>query len=91
MKFSRKKSALVLIDNLIRLMALAEQEKKEGRLIDGNHKKEWVMKELKKILIWDDSIIDEIILIVIDTLIEVDNGKLKFNQKVKKSLFCCFK
>ena len=44
---------------------------------------------MRKILKWDDSIIDEIMLLVIDTLIEVENGKLQFNKKVKKSLFCC--
>jgi hypothetical protein len=86
----RQKQARLLIDNLIRLMHLAEQEKREGNLIDGAHKKQFVMDEMRKILKWEDSIIDEILLIVIDTLIEVDKDKLQFNQKVKKSLSCCW-
>jgi len=85
---SKKRAAKLLIDNTIRFMSIAEDM---PELLNGEEKKDYVMKELKKVLKWDDSVIDEIILLVIDTLIEVDKGKLKFNQKVKKSLFCCFK
>jgi hypothetical protein len=87
---SKKHAAKLLIDNTIRFMAIAEDMYSNGELSNGEQKKDYVMKELRKALKWDDSVIDEIILLVIDTLIEVDNGKLKFNHKVKKSLFCCF-
>jgi hypothetical protein len=86
----KQKQASLLIDNLIKLMHLAEQEKREGNLTDGAHKKQFVMQEMKNILKWEDSIIDEILLIVIDVLIEVDKDKIQFNQKVKKSLLCCW-
>jgi len=87
----REKEAKLLINSLIKLMITAEQEQKKGNLINGNHKKQYVMDQMRKILNWEDSIIDEILLLVIDALIEVDKGKLKFNKKVKKSLLCCFK
>ena len=87
----RQKEAKLLIDSLIKLMITAEKEQKKGNLINGNHKKQYVMDQMRKILNWEDSIIDEILLLVIDALIEVDKGKLKFNKKVKKSLLCCFK
>ena len=87
----REKEAKLLIDSLIKLMITAEKEQKKGNLINGNHKKQYVMDQMRKILNWEDSIIDEILLLVIDALIEVDKGKLKFNKKVKKSLLCCFK
>ena len=92
MKITNKKDAAkLLIDNTIQFMAIAEEMYSNGKLLNGEQKKDYVMEELRKVLLWDDSVIDEIILLVIDTLIEVDNGKLKFNHKVKKSLFCCFK
>jgi len=87
---SKKHAAKLLIDNTVRFMAIAEDMHTAGQLLNGKEKKDFVMKELKKALKWDDSVIDEIIILLIDTLIEVDNGKLKFNHKVKKSLFCCF-
>ena len=86
----REKEAKLLIDSLIRLMIKAEHEQKNGNLTNGKHKKQYVMDEMRKILNWEDSIIDEILLLVIDALIEVDNGKLKFNEKIKKSLLCCW-
>jgi len=87
---SKKRAAELLISNTIRFMSIAEDMHSNGELLSGKEKKDYVMRELRKALNWDDSVIDEIILLVIDTLIEVDNGKLKFNHKVKKSLFCCF-
>jgi hypothetical protein len=86
----REKEAKLLIDSLIKLMITAEKEQKKGNLINGHHKKQYVMDEMRKMLNWEDSIIDEILLLVIDALIEVDKGKLKFNEKVKKSLLCCW-
>ena len=85
---SKKRAAELLISNTIRFMSIAEDM---PELLNGEEKKDYVMKELRTILKWDDSVIDEIILLLIDTLIQVDKGKLTFNKKVKKSLFCCFK
>jgi len=87
----RKQEAKLLMDHLVRLMCIAEDDYRDGNMKSGEQKKKWVMDEMRKILVWDDSIIDELLLIVIDKLIEVDNGKLRFHHKVKKSLFCCFK
>jgi len=88
---SKKRAAELLISNTIRFMSIAEDMHSNGELLSGEEKKDYVMKELRRVLKWDDSVIDEIILLLIDTLIQVDKGKLTFNKKVKKSLFCCFK
>ena len=58
--------------------------------LDGEAKKIFVMKAVREILEYPDNI-EDIIIEFIDIIIEVDKGKIKINDNVKKSILSpCF-
>ncbi|MHA2040039.1 MAG: hypothetical protein ACW98X_26820 [Promethearchaeota archaeon] len=68
-----------IIDNLIKLMENAEVL---SDLKSGQAKKEYVMNELRNIIDLPAHV-EYLIMEVIDILIEVDKGNIRFNKKVK--------
>jgi hypothetical protein len=68
-----------IIDNLIRLMENAEVL---SDLKSGHAKKEYVMNELRNIIDLPPHV-EYLIMEVIDILIEVDKGNIRFNRQVK--------
>ena len=69
-----------IIENLVRLMTIAEEL---DELKTGKEKKKYVMDELKIIMVLDP-LIEGLILEFIDVLIEVDKHKITFNKDIKK-------
>ena len=69
-----------IIENLIRLMTIAEELED---LKTGKEKKKYVMDELKIIIVFDP-LVEGLILEFIDVLIEVDKHKITFNKDIKK-------
>jgi len=70
-----------IIDNLIRLMENAEVL---SDLKSGQAKKEYVMNELRNIIDLPAHV-EYLIMEVIDIIIEVDKGNIRFNKSIKKS------
>ena len=68
-----------IIDNLIRLMENAEVL---SDLKSGQAKKEYVMNELRNVIDLPAHV-EYLIMEVIDILIEVDKGNIRFNRQVK--------
>jgi hypothetical protein len=56
--------------------------------MSGQLKKKFVLNKLRDELDLPE-ILEEFIINIIDTLIQVENGKLVFNKKVQASLFNC--
>jgi len=65
----------------IEMIALMKRAGKMKRL-SGQEKKHFVMTELARIIPYDNAF-EEILIIVIDLLIDVENGKLTINKDVK--------
>lgn len=74
-----------LFKELIDLMKTAGQAKN----LDGEDKKKFVIQEMKRIITLDNYV-EEILLIVIDLLIQVENGELVINKDVKDNATKCF-
>jgi len=74
-----------LFKELIDLMKTAGQAKN----LDGEDKKKFVLQEMKR-LITLDNYIEDILIIVIDLLIQVENGELVINKDVKDNATKCF-
>lgn len=72
-----------IIENLIRLMTIAEELED---LKTGKEKKKYVMDELQIIMVLDP-LVEGLILEFIDVLIEVDKHKITFNKDIKKGCF----
>jgi len=70
---------------LIDLMKKAGQNKE----LSGKDKKQFVLDEIKKQLELPEDI-ENLIISLIDILIEVENGQLIINPKVKKSCLGCY-
>ena len=73
-----------IFKELIQLMKRAGQIKK----LDGEGKKRFVLQEMKR-LITLDNYIEDILIIVIDLLIDVENGKLTINKDIKENTNKC--
>lgn len=79
-----------LFTELINLMKRASNMKR----LNGKEKKKFVLSELRRIIPYDNAF-EEVLIIVIDLLIEVENGNIVINKKVKKSCmsvltsWCC--
>ena len=57
--------------------------------LTGKQKKEYVIKQMRRSLDLPQ-VYEDILALLIDTLIEVQDGKLIFNQKLKKTTkWCC--
>jgi len=70
---------------LINLMQKAGQNKD----LSGKDKKQFVLDQIRKQLELPNDI-EDLIISLIDILIEVENGKLVINPKVKKSCLGCY-
>ena len=68
-----------IIDNLIRLMNVAEDL---NELKTGKEKKQYVLDQLKIIMNFDE-LIEILIIEFIDVLIEVDKNNITFNKDIK--------
>lgn len=57
--------------------------------LSGKQKKEYVIEQMRESLDLPQ-VYEDILALLIDTLIEVQDGKLVFNQKIKKTTkWCC--
>jgi len=74
-----------LFIELIDLMKTAGKAKN----LDGEDKKKFVLQEMKRLITYDNYI-EDILIIVIDLLIDVENGKLVINKDVKDNAVKCF-
>ena len=74
-----------IFSELIFLMKRASKIKR----LDGAGKKRFVIQEMKRIITLDNYV-EEILLIVIDLLIQVENGELVINKDVKDNAIKCF-
>ena len=72
-----------IVDNLIRLMKVAEELED---LKTGKAKKEFVMSELRNVIELPAHV-EYLIMEVIDILIDVDKGNITINKKVKKGCY----
>jgi hypothetical protein len=65
--------------------------KRAGRIksLDGEGKKKFVLQEMKRLITFDNYI-EDILIVVIDLLIDVENGKLVINKDVKDNAIKCF-
>ncbi len=65
--------------------------KRAGRIksLDGEGKKKFVLQEMKRLITFDNYI-EDILIIVINLLIDVENGKLVINKDVKDNAIKCF-
>jgi len=65
--------------------------KRAGRIksLDGEGKKKFVLQEMKRLITFDNYI-EDILVLVIDLLIDVENGKLVINKDVKDNAIKCF-
>jgi len=63
---------------------LIDLMKRAGKIkrLDGEGKKKFVLQEMKRLITYDNYI-EDILIIVIDLLIDVENGKLVINKDVK--------
>jgi len=70
---------------------LIDLMKRAGKIksLDGEGKKKFVLQEMKR-LITLDNYIEDILIIVIDLLIQVENGELVINKDVKDNATKCF-
>lgn len=75
--------ASYIIENLIRLMKIAEQLED---LKTGKSKKQYVLNELKNVINLEPHI-EYLIMEFIDLLIEVDKNKITINKKIKKGCY----
>ena len=77
------------IDRLF--IELIDLMKRAGKIksLDGEGKKKFVLQEMKR-LITLDNYIEDILIIVINLLIQVENGELVFNKDVKDNAVKCF-
>ena len=73
-----------LFTELIYLMKRAGKIKS----LDGEGKKKFVLQEMKR-LITLDNYIEDILIIVIDLLIDVENGRLTINKDIKENTNKC--
>lgn len=79
-----------LFVELINLMKRASNMKR----LSGKEKKKFVLTELRRIIPFDNAV-EELLIIVVDLLIQVENGNIVINKKVKKSYkkmiasWCC--
>lgn len=74
-----------LFTEMINLMKRASEMKK----LNGKEKKEFVINELKRIIPFDN-VIEDMIIVLIDMLIQVENGELVINKRViNNTKKCC--
>ena len=74
-----------IFSELIFLMKRASKIKR----LDGAGKKRFVIQEMKR-MITLDNYIEDILIVVIDLLIQVENGELVINKDVKDNAIKCF-
>lgn len=80
--------AKVFMNSLLTLMKSVGKSEE----LKGEQKKQFVIKAMRDTLHLPD-FLEDILAILIDTLIEVENGDLVINQKIKekvKKKFICF-
>lgn len=80
-------------DLFIELLNLMRRASKMKRL-NGKEKKNFVLTELRRIIPYDNAV-EEMLIDIVDLLIQVENGKIVINKKMKKgcmSMFrgCCY-
>jgi len=75
-----------LFIELINLMRRASKMKK----LSGIQKKHFVLTELRRIIPYDNSV-EELLIDIVDLLIQVENGNIVINKKVKKSCMSMFR
>ena len=75
-----------LLEKVIQLMLEAQ---KMDRLKTGEQKKKFVLSAIRSILEYPEPV-EDLICDFIDIIIDVDKGKIKINQDIKK-IFNCFK
>jgi len=76
-----------IVNELVSLMVQANIELPKAK---GKDKKKWVLNKMKEIITLDNYF-EDLIIAFIDIIIDVENGKLVINKKVKTSIFNCFK
>ena len=76
-----------IVNELVSLMVQANIELPKAK---GKDKKKWVLNKMKEIITLDNYF-EDLIIAFIDIIIDVENGKLLINKKVKTSIFNCFK
>ena len=75
----------IIMSIIQELISLMIQVNIELPKLNGKKKKEWVLNKMRDIITFDNNI-EEIIIDIIDALISVEKGQIKFNPKVKG---CC--
>ncbi len=76
-------------DLFIELINLMRRASKMKRL-SGIEKKNFVLTELRRIIPYDN-VVEELLIDIVDLLIQVENGKIVINKKMKKSCMSIFK
>lgn len=76
-------------DLFIELINLMRRASKMKRL-SGRQKKDFVLTELRRIIPYDN-VVEELLIDIVDLLIQVENGKIVINKKMKKSCMSMFK
>jgi len=75
-----------IINELVSLMIQVNIELPKAK---GQDKKKWVINKMKEIITLDNYI-EDLIISLIDVLIQVENGELVINPKVKDGCIDCF-
>ena len=75
-----------IINELVILMIQVNTELPKAK---GQDKKKWVIKQMKEIITLDNHV-EDLIIAFIDLLIQVENGELVINKKVKNGCIDCF-
>jgi hypothetical protein len=75
-----------LFIELINLMRRASKIKE----LSGKEKKKFVLNELRRIIPYDNAV-EELLIDIVDLLIQVENGDIVINKKVKKSCMSMFR
>ena len=75
-----------IVSETISLMIKANIELPNAK---GRDKKKWVLDQLKELITLDNEV-EDLIIYLIDILIDVENGKLIINPKVKNGCLGCF-
>ncbi len=76
-------------DLFIELINLMRRASKMKRL-NGEEKKNFVLTELRRIIPFDN-VVEELLIDVVDLLIQVENGNIVINKKMKKSYMSMIK
>jgi hypothetical protein len=70
-------------DLFIELINLMRRASKMKRL-SGRQKKDFVLIELRRIIPYDN-VVEELLIDIVDLLIQVENGKIVINKKMKEN------